>query len=111
MAAKFEAVDPGHYRVAGPMTFKTVADLLHQSGGRFLHGERAKVDLSQVGDSDSAVLAILIEWKRLARRNNGTVTFANMPPQLTSLARISEVDELLSDNAAAERTAESATLA
>lgn len=111
MAAKFEVVDPGHYRVVGPMTFKTVTALLRQSDGRFLRGERAQVDLSQVGDSDSAGLALLIEWKRLARQNNGIVTFANMPPQLTSLARISEVDELLNENAATEGTAQPATVA
>jgi len=95
MEAKFESVGPGRFRVSGPMTFVTVTGLLRQSADRFAHGERAEVDLAQVEESDSAGLALLIEWKKIARRQGGSVRFINMPPQLTALARISEVEELI----------------
>lgn len=103
MAASFDSTSPGRFRVSGPMTLDTVTELLRQSAARFGHSERIEIDLAQVGDSDSAGLALLIEWKRLARQKNSTITFANTPPQLTALARISEVDELIGEHTAAVR--------
>jgi phospholipid transport system transporter-binding protein len=109
MEAKFESVSPGRFRVSGPMTFATVTGLLRQSADRFAQGERAEVDLAEVEESDSAGLALLIEWKKIARRQGGSVRFTNMPPQLTALARISEVDELLNDQLAPAEPVERAT--
>lgn len=105
--ASFDSTGPGRFRVIGPMTFATVTELLKQSAGRFGQAERMEADLGQVGDSDSAGLALLIEWKRLAREKGSSITFTNTPPQLMALARISEVDELIGEPAA-ERTTESA---
>jgi phospholipid transport system transporter-binding protein len=94
MAATFDNVGPARFRVTGPMTFATVAELLRQSERQLTTGA-VEIDLSRVVESDSAGLALLIEWMRLARKHNGSVVFTNVPPQLSALARISEVDELL----------------
>ncbi len=48
-----------------------------------------------VGESDSAGLALLIEWLRLARQRAKTIHFANVPAQIEALARISEVEDLI----------------
>jgi ABC-type transporter Mla MlaB component len=37
----------------------------------------------------------LIEWVRAARQSNRAIRFQNVPGQITALARISEVEELL----------------
>ena len=53
------------------------------------------VDLGGVGASDSAGLALLIEWLRVARQGGQAIRFANVPAQIEALARISEVEDLL----------------
>ena len=58
-----------------------------------------------VTDGDSAGLALLIEWLRLAKDAQRSIQFANMPGQIGALARISEVDDLLTTSAAAATTA------
>ena len=95
MSTSFSSTGPGRFSVSGPMTFETVTSLLQQGAAAFGQSGPIEIDLAQVGESDSAGLALLIEWKRLAREKHSSITFAGMPPQLMALARISEVDELL----------------
>jgi phospholipid transport system transporter-binding protein len=54
------------------------------------------MDLSGVGAADSAGLAVLLYWLAWARRNTRALTFKSVPASIEALARISEVDELLS---------------
>ncbi|MET0986682.1 MAG: STAS domain-containing protein [Steroidobacteraceae bacterium] len=109
MSASFSSTGPGRFSVSGPMTFETVSSMLQQGAAAFGQSDPIEIDLTQVGESDSAGLALLIEWKRLAREKNSAITFANMPPQLVALARISEVDELLGVPAESVRESEAAT--
>jgi phospholipid transport system transporter-binding protein len=53
------------------------------------------VDLGGVGESDSAGLALLIEWLRMAKQSGKEIHFANVPEQIEALARISEVEDLI----------------
>lgn len=108
MPAKFESAGAGRFTVTGPMTFESAGDLLRQSASGLAAPERIEVDLGQVSESDSAGLALLIEWKRLAVQRGAPIRFTNMPPQLSALARISEVDELLADAPVAVAEQESA---
>jgi phospholipid transport system transporter-binding protein len=95
--AKLEALGGGRFRVSGVLDATTVGELLKQSKDRFAANlDRLEVDLAGVSDGDSAGLALLIEWMRLARDAKREIRFANMPGQIGALARISEVDDLLS---------------
>jgi phospholipid transport system transporter-binding protein len=99
--AKLESLGGGRFRVSGVLDATTVGDLLKQSKDRFANLERLEVDLVGVSDGDSAGLALLIEWLRLAKNAKQEISFANMPGQIGALARISEVEDLLSANTAA----------
>jgi phospholipid transport system transporter-binding protein len=90
------------------MTFETVVSLLQQSAETLAAADAAEIDLAQVTEADSAGLALLIEWKRLARQKNGTITFRNVPRQLVALASISEVNKLLGVEGASSPQAEPA---
>ena len=83
------------YLVSGPLLFQTVAEA-RMLGLRLL-SEREKVvlDLSGVVQSDSAALALLIEWMREARRRGTGIHFENVPSQLRAIARASQVDQFL----------------
>jgi len=51
--------------------------------------------LSGVNDSDSSGLALLIEWLSVAKAGSRSLKYENIPAQLHQLARLSEVEELL----------------
>jgi phospholipid transport system transporter-binding protein len=99
--ARLESLGGGRFRVSGTLDASTVAGVLEQSAGRFGDAQHLYVDLGGVSESDSSGLALLIEWLRLARQQGRTIHFANVPPQINALARISEVEDLLNANGAA----------
>jgi phospholipid transport system transporter-binding protein len=101
--AQLESLGEGRFRVSGVLDAKTVADVLEQSESHFAEAPKIDVDLGGVGDSDSAGLALLIEWLRMARQSGKQVHFANVPAQIEALARISEVEDLIGTPAEAPR--------
>lgn len=93
--AHLEALGQGRFRLSGTLDAHTVTAILKQSEAGFVDGPLLEIDLSGVSDSDSAGLALLIEWLRMARQRGTQIRYANMPAQLQALARISEVQGLL----------------
>lgn len=99
--ARIEAVGDGRFRVNGALTFATVRGVLRSAEQHFADSPPSEIDLSGVASADSAGLALLVEWYRQAALKRQTIRFVGMPDQLRSLAKISEIDQLLSfDNAA-----------
>lgn len=94
--ARLEALGEGRFRLAGVLDATTVARLLDQGNEQFAGLPGAQIDLSGVTSTDSAGLALLIEWLRGARERGQVMRFGQLPEQLQALARISEVDSLLS---------------
>ena len=93
--AKLESLGAGRFRVSGVLDASTAREVLEQSESRFEQFKELDVDLGGVGESDSAGLALLIEWLRIARQGNKAIRFANVPAQIEALARISEVEDLI----------------
>jgi len=58
-------------------------------------GGAHEVDLSGLTHSDSAGLAVLLEWLAAAKAAHRTLRYTHLPAGLAALGRISEVDELL----------------
>lgn len=106
--AQFEALGEGRFRVSGVLDATTATDVLEQSESRFSEASNIDVDLGGVGESDSAGLALLIEWLRAARQSGKKIHFANVPAQIEALARISEVEDLLGTPAATPERSEPA---
>ncbi len=94
-SAGFEILDGERSRVLGVMHFTTVTALLHVGTDAIAGGRAAVIDLSGVEDSDSSGLALLIEWLSIARAGRRSLRYENIPTQLHQLARLSDVDELL----------------
>ncbi|MBL1321836.1 MAG: STAS domain-containing protein [Methylophaga sp.] len=83
------------FHVAGELTFATVNTLLEQAPTLFDNHHKLNIDLAAVTRSDSAGLALLIDWMRLAKTNSKEIMFYNIPVQITAIANASGVDELL----------------
>lgn len=97
-SARLEALGAGRFRVSGVLDAGTVTSILRASDAAFRETSDVVVDFSSVTESDSAGLALLIEWLRLARQANRRIRFEDVPEQIMALARISEVDDLLLEN-------------
>ncbi|HXA35356.1 MAG TPA: STAS domain-containing protein [Steroidobacteraceae bacterium] len=95
--ASFEALDGGRARVAGSLHFTTVRALLADGEVAINDGRAESIDLAGVTGSDSAGLALMIEWLSVAKAAGRALHYENLPSQLQQLARLSEVEELLAD--------------
>lgn len=93
--AAFELQDGERSRVNGVLHFTTVTSLLSEGSAAIGNGRAAIIDLAGVKDSDSSGLALLIEWLSIARASSRSLRYENIPAQLHQLARLSEVEELL----------------
>ena len=80
--------------VGGPVTLGNVAQVLEE-GRRHLDEGVRSVDLREVTDMDSSLLAALLTWLREARAKDCELTFANLPEAAQTIARLYGVDGLL----------------
>lgn len=86
--------DADRVRVEGDVTFDSVAALL-RSPIRWPAAPVVTVDLSAVGNVDSAVIALLLAWQRTARAAGTTLRLAGAPAAVASLATLYGVEPLL----------------
>ncbi len=94
-SASFEVLTEGRARVSGALEFGTVTALLPSGSDAIEHGRASTIDLSGVTASDSAGLALLIEWLSVAHGVGRSLRFENIPLQIHQLGALSEVDELI----------------
>lgn len=91
--------DPGRagwFILAGDLGFETVPALLDTGRILFEGGSGTiHVDLAGVTRSNSAGLALLIEWLRSARRHGREIAYLNCPARMLATARVSGLDRIL----------------
>jgi phospholipid transport system transporter-binding protein len=95
--SKFELKDlgEGHFALDGEMTFETAERILLASEEPFEQHTRIEVDLAGVTRSDSAGLALLLEWITWANHTVREIRFLSMPERVLAIARTTEVEQLL----------------
>jgi phospholipid transport system transporter-binding protein len=88
---------PGRVAVTGALTIDTVPALAREAGHVLgaQHDGRVEVELGGVTQADSAGLALLVGWVAAARDVRLTLAFHGVPERLRAIARISEVEALL----------------
>jgi phospholipid transport system transporter-binding protein len=94
--AAFVAVSSGVFRLEAPLTFASVP-ALRQPGLERIDAATTQLefDLQHVATTDSAGLALLIDWLAEARARQRTLRYARAPEELLNLARLSEVEALI----------------
>jgi phospholipid transport system transporter-binding protein len=80
--------------VSGPVTLANVAALLEE-GRRHLAEGVQTVDLAEVSEMDSALLALLLAWLREAKTREQALAFAHAPESLVTIARLYGVERLI----------------
>ena len=88
---------PGRFAARGELTFANAKGARSEG----LHALRTstsrdlEVDCSGITHSDSAGLAVLLDWMAVMKREGRPLCFANLPSGLLAVARISGVEEML----------------
>jgi len=80
--------------VSGPVTLANAARVLDEGRQHLAEGVRT-VDLGEVTELDSALLALALAWLRDARAAKREIAFANLPDGLQTLSRLYGVEDLL----------------
>ncbi|ANB01349.1 lipid asymmetry maintenance protein MlaB [Ectothiorhodospira sp. BSL-9] len=93
--AHLESADRG-LRLVGELTQETVPGLWAESQKRFKEGQGGcRVDLSGVTRTDSAGVALLVEWMRLCGGPQGGLRFVGVPDRMWDLVRLSDLDGVM----------------
>ena len=80
--------------LSGAVTLGNAATLLDEGRRHLAEGVRT-IDLGEVSEMDSALLALLLAWLREARQREHGLAFTNLPESLRTIARLYGVDRLL----------------
>ena len=92
---RLEDLGEGKFALHGRMSFDTAGAILRDSEELFEHHTLLEVDLSDVTHTDSAGLALLLEWITWANHTVREIRFIGMPEKIDAIAKTTEVDSLL----------------
>ena len=85
----------GHFELKGEMSFNTAEQILRASEKLFQRRTRIGTDLSAVTRTDSAGLALLLEWIGRAHQSGSEISFSTVPEKLRAIAETADVQQLL----------------
>jgi phospholipid transport system transporter-binding protein len=95
MPGQLEDLGQGNFALQGELDLRSVSGLWAEAKRLFREQVPVNIDLSHVSRSDSAGVALLIEWLRDARTQNWTLQFVNVPPQMLAIINVADLEELL----------------
>ncbi len=94
--AELVELGEGRFGVRGVLDFATVGTLLSKGVAAFGGHREVVLDFQGVIRSNSAGLALLLEWLDYGRAQGFELRFVHLPDSLVAIARMSNVDALLS---------------
>jgi len=82
----------GLFIIDGDLTFASIDKKVIKSFDFLKTTKLITIDLGRVACTDSAGLALMIEWIKVSRQHNAQISFKNIPEQLRNLAKLSGFD-------------------
>jgi phospholipid transport system transporter-binding protein len=82
----------------GDLNFETIPAVLVESAqyaARADLPEKLTIDFAEVKDVDSAAVALLLDWRRMATKRGKTLVFVNLPANLLELAELYGVADII----------------
>jgi phospholipid transport system transporter-binding protein len=83
----------GYFLIDGDLTFDTIDKQTVKSFAFLNSSKDISIDFSKVACTDSAGLALMIEWLKYTRSKRIHLKFKNIPKQLHALAQLSGFDK------------------
>lgn len=77
-------------KLNGVLDFTSVSRLLRESRDWFT--QDLVIDFSDIRNSNSAGLALLLEWMKISRQNGRQIKYHNVPAQLMTIAHAYGID-------------------
>lgn len=85
-------------RPEGNLSYETIPSVLAETAQFAARADipaTIRIDFSAVTGVDSAAVALLLEWRRMALARGKTLEYENLPANLLALARLYGVAELI----------------
>ncbi|MBC7756503.1 MAG: STAS domain-containing protein [Bdellovibrio sp.] len=82
------------WQLSGDIVVDNAKAILTASLG-FTITNSTKVDFADSADIDTTALSLILEWKRRAQTENKTLSFINLPANLSSLAALYGVEDMI----------------
>jgi len=79
--------------ISGRLDFATATQALEAVSKHF--SDKQVIDMSGITHSNSAGLAVMIEWLAIAKRGDQQLTFQNIPDSLHQISTVCQVDSLI----------------
>ena len=95
MTAALQRVSDNRWRLTGTLDFDSVPELRPRIREALRSGANLTVDLGGVTHTNSAGVALLLQWIEDARRKGATLRVQDPPRELTELAGLSNTHRLL----------------
>mgnify|MGYP001187688691 FL=1 len=95
MAAATAERDGATLRVSGELNFASVANLWRETGPLFAADPPIQIDLGRVSHSNSAGVALLVDWLSQARYRQRDLVFLNVPAQMRAIIQVADLDAVL----------------
>jgi phospholipid transport system transporter-binding protein len=92
---ELRAQQPGRYMLEGELCFASAEQVLRRVSAVIGGAAETTLDLGGVVRADSAGLALLLEWQRLADRSGTVLHYVNLPQQLLAIAHVAGVEDIL----------------
>lgn len=83
------------FLLSGELHFDNVPRVWEESEAMFAGAPGLTLDLAGITRTDSAGLALFIEWVRLARERHKPIAFKNVPAQMQALIEASGLTQVL----------------
>lgn len=88
-------LDKDIFYVSGSLNFSNVMVLYNKSLPHLSRCEFIEFDFSQIKKSNSAGLALVIEWLKYAKHNHKTIKLTNLNKDLLVIAKVAAIETLL----------------
>jgi phospholipid transport system transporter-binding protein len=81
--------------ISGELNFTTAVKLWNESLALMAKASQLNFDFSAVPSSNSAGIALLLEWVKYAKLHQKSIRFNNIPKQLRSIITVSGIEKIL----------------
>ncbi len=97
MSNYFSQSADGQFQLTGELSFATVNAVLDESRAALFGKATSRIDLNlgAVTRADSAGLALLIEWLRMAQQKQCDICYHHLPEQMLAIAEAGDLISLL----------------
>jgi phospholipid transport system transporter-binding protein len=85
----------GDFSVSGELTYATAMLALRLAQPLFGQHNRLRFDFSGLARADSAGVALLIEWQRMAQKLGIELRYRHLPDSLQAIIRVVDVATML----------------